>query len=605
MNGFWQLYNWIEKTFWNTLSKKLSSFFFLVVFQFVMVVYVYYSLADIKELLAHSDGKAPTLLPLLENRIDHIMVWSLVLWGVGVLFTAFMVWYLRFLIVRPIRKIIHIFNEIGDGAGDLSRDIPVITYDEFRELSLSYNRFVAKMREIISNVRLMTVKIAMDSASSRKNVNDTLSRAHLQDELVSKVRDASNQTTSGINQVTGQTLVISQTTQSNLGVAQDSYAELKLVVDRIHEVSVKVGSFNKTVDGLNERSASIKAIVDLIKEISDQTNLLALNAAIEAARAGESGRGFAVVADEVRKLAEKVKKATNEISSNIDSMLGLVSETKEETSLITEDTSQAKEVVSKASQHFGKMMVDFESTVTSLSQIAKTMEDFSHVNQQVNEHVTEIHGLSKKVTEQLNSTNVVVGALSSAAEQVQELVSRFVVGDDGGFDQIVNAAKKMRDQLQLLLVGHYRDGMNVFDQQYKQITRTQPQKFHTSYDMALEKELQPYYDSVVKMIKGGRFCLLVDTNGYAPTHNSWYSQPLSGDLIKDLVNSRDKRLFNDPAGIKSAKNTQPFLLHTYTRDTGEILSELALPIMIDGKHWGALRVGFDPHELLGLEKLPL
>ena len=57
-------------------------------------------------------------------------------------------------------------------------------------------------------------------------------------------------------------------------------------------------------------------------------------------------------------------------------------------------------------------------------------------------------------------------------------------------------------------------------------------------------------------------------------------------------------MFNDPTGIRSARNTNPFLLQTYARDTGEVLSDLSLPIMIDGRHWGALRFGFNPQVLI-------
>lgn len=596
MDWFWRVYTLVEKTFFNTLTRKLCSFFCLSLFQLIMLAYSYLVLTDIRGQL-NNPAVPGTVSAHILSSIDSAIFWGGCLWVLGLAFTCFMVWYLRYLIVRPLKMIIGIFNEIGAGEGDLSRDIPAITYDEIRDVSVSYNRFQLKMREIISNVRLMTVRIAMDSARTRKNVSESLGSAVRQDEFATRVRDASDQTTTGINQVTGQTQSISVSTLSNLDVARESYDELKTVADRIYDISQKVSHFNETVEDLSQRSASIKTIVDLIKDISDQTNLLALNAAIEAARAGESGRGFAVVADEVRKLAEKVKKATDEISSNIDGMLGLVSDTQVETNEITAGTHQAREVVSRASQHFGRMMGDFESTASSLTQIAGTMEDFAETNRQVNRHVSEIHDLGQQVTERLNHTEQVADELSGVAEQVQEMVSRFVIGE-GEFDRMIGLARGMRDQLQGVLQQQQKAGINVFDQRYQLIPGSKPSKYHTAYDEKLASLVQAHYDGLVRDVVGGRFCLLVDSNGYAPTHNSWYSQPLTGDEQKDLVNSRDKRIFADPAGLKSARNTEPFLLHTYMRDTGEILSELTLPVFLDGRHWGALRLGFDPGSLL-------
>jgi methyl-accepting chemotaxis protein len=493
--------------------------------------------------------------------------------------------------------IIAIFREIGAGEGDLSREIPTITYDEIRDLSLSYNEFLKKMREIISNVRIMTIRIAMDSTRTRKNIGESLSSAKQQAELASQVRDSSDKTTAGINQVSAETQSISTTTVGNLAMARESYAELQDAATRIGEISGRVGAFNTTVVELNNRSASIKTIVDLIKDISEQTNLLALNAAIEAARAGESGRGFAVVADEVRKLAERVRVATEEISGNIDGMLNLVSHTQEATARINTDTAQALDVVNRSSQHFGRMMSDFENMASGLTEIAGTMELFAGTNLQVNRNVSEIHGLSTVVSTHLAQSEDVSVKLSVAAEQVQELVSRFVIGE-GELDAVIGVARHARDNLAEMLERAQGEGLNIFDQRYQPIPGSNPAKFHTAYDDKLAPALQKIYDQVVQKTNGGRFCLLVDTNGYAPTHNSFYSKPLTGDLQQDLVGSRDKRIFNDPTGIKSAKNTQPFLLQTYMRDTGEILSEIALPIRLAGRHWGAIRVGFDPSALL-------
>ena len=80
--------------------------------------------------------------------------------------------------------------------------------------------------------------------------------------------------------------------------------------------------------------------------------------------------------------------------------------------------------------------------------------------------------------------------------------------------------------------------------------------------------------------------------GYFPTYNKKFSQPLSGDYEKDLVNNRTKRIFDDPTGRRCGAHTDTFLLQTYKRDTGEILHDLSVPIFVNGKHWGGFRMGF-------------
>ncbi|BCS53531.1 hypothetical protein [Geobacter sp. SVR] len=64
----------------------------------------------------------------------------------------------------------------------------------------------------------------------------------------------------------------------------------------------------------------------------------------------------------------------------------------------------------------------------------------------------------------------------------------------------------------------------------------------------------------------------------------------------DLQNNRTKRKFNDRTGLRAGSNTEPLLLQTYARDTGEIMNDISTPLLVNGKHWGGVRIGYRDQE---------
>lgn len=589
------LHKSFERNFIPTLGRKFAFIGLFFLFPLGMLIAVSAAETTLQALLSKVDAATSKLIL---NELAQLKLYTWLATVLTGLFCGIQIIYLHFWITKPIRLIDQVFDDAASHDGDLSNNIPAPYSDEISQLALTCNRFLGKQRDIVANVQTMTVGMALEAAKSQKNIKDSASATAQQDQLAKKVVEASNTTTEGINHVSNRTGEISQTTAQNLVMARQSYAELQDVTTRINAITHKIGNFNQTVDGLNKRSASIKTIVDLIKEIAGQTNLLALNAAIEAARAGEQGRGFAVVADEVRKLAEKVGVATDEISGDIDSMLSQVAETLSETVMITSDANRTQEVVDKASQQFALLMSDFEMTAQALSGIAATLEEFTVANNLVNANVSEIHQLSLGVNQKMSRSAQSSQDVAQAAEKVQAMIGRFTVGQ-GALDQTISQVCQYRDRVAEKIEALMNRGVNVFDQNYQAIPNTVPQKFKTSYNPYFTQEIQPLYDELAKLALGGRFSLAVDTNGYGPTHNSWYSKPLTGEKAVDLVNSRDQRIFNDPAGLRAARNTERFLLQTYLRDTGEIMTEIDVPIIVGGRHWGGLRLGFDGSAILG------
>ncbi len=591
------LYVSAEKSLWNTLTRKLSSFFFVFAAQLACLWLVIDERNKVQSVLDSATVGAQTTRQVMGVMGDTLQLMAILTVAIF-LFTAFMVWYLRYLIVRPIRTVATLLQEMGKGEGDLTRDLPLMTYDEIRLLSQSYNGFLSKLREIIDSVRKLGVNIASDSARVAKIIRDAVISTERQDALTQAVFNASHEATQAIKDVSSNTQQISASTSTNLDKARSSLTEMAHAAAQIDDIGLKLSHFVTTVEGLSRCSEGIRDIVKLIENVSDQTNLLALNAAIEAARAGESGRGFAVVADEVRRLAERVKGATEEISVNINGMVGLVRETISETEGISMATAEAKAVVRRSSDRFREMVGDFESTNDQLTVIAAAMDELSTANDLTHDNVAQIQTMAGEISQRMKDSRDSSEHLNQSTEKVQELVSRFRVGK-GNFDCNMGKVREFRDQIAQAIEALADRGLQVFDQQYRPIPNTTPQKYKTAYDDEFARQMQPLYDRLMEEARGGVFALCVDVNGYGPTHNSKFSRPMTGNATVDVLSSRDKRIFNDVTGLRAARNTQPFLLQTYMRDTGEVLNDLSMPIHIRGRHWGALRVGFDPHGLMG------
>jgi methyl-accepting chemotaxis protein len=583
------IYESVEKTFWNSLTKKLSSFLLLFCLDVCYLLIYFSHQQEVARLLAAGQA-APELARQINSLLDGGLYTLLGLTVLALCINVAQIVYLRHLIVRPIRRITEIFNDIAMGEGDFSRDLPLLTHDELRDLAESYNSFAAKMRQIINEVRRMSVDIARTAVQVRSRVDQTAGSARQQVAMTEQVFTASGEASQAINEVTGNAQQIAGSTAANLDIARHSLTEMQETVLKIDSVGSKVLNFNHTVDELSQRSESIKQIAALIRGIADQTNLLALNAAIEAARAGEAGRGFAVVADEVRKLAERVNAATLEITSGIDGMSALVSDTRQENEAINADVLQAQQVVARSAGQFKLMVGEFEHTGEQLEEIAAAMEELSATNGHVHENVQAIHGLSGTVASHMDDSEQRTVSLNKATEAVQELVSRFKIGR-GAFDMAIDRAQYFRDQVQARFAEMAGSGIDVFDRHYQPIPNTNPQKYRVSWGEEFGRRCQQLLEDCLHSIPGCTYAVAVNTDSYLSAHNHKFSQPLTGDYAADLVNNRTNRKFEGANELRSAKNSQPLLVQTFMRDTGEILCDIALPILLGGRHWGNVRVG--------------
>jgi methyl-accepting chemotaxis protein len=494
-------------------------------------------------------------------------------------------------ISQPLNQAVEAMEKLGSGNFDVT--LGLNRRDEIGRISGAFDKAAASLRDIFVGVRSMGVKIASNSVRLIKQVDVSASHALEQSEIANDIFASSKEATAAHGEISNNTQSICASTSDNLDKAKSSFQELMEVNGHMNSMAGKIESYTRTINQMDAESQEIKKIVTLIKSIATQTSLLSLNAAIEAARAGQAGKGFAIVADEVKKLAEEVNIASENIAGKINVMLGHIETSIDESKEVANYAEITKSAVAKSCDNFKGMIGEFERNDDQLQGITASVEELSAANDEIHGKVTTINEVSQEVARLMEESKELSEGLYEITETLLANNSRFKTGK--GYGEVVAAnGMALRRKIRDIIQDMQARGVNVFDQNYQPVPGTNPQKYRTAYDDALASQIQPLLDGMLQETKGCSFVLCVDANGYAPTHNGIYSKPLTGNYERDLIDSRDKRIFDDPAGIKSARNTQPVLLHSYLRDTGEVLSEFAFPIKVNGQHWGAVRIGVNP-----------
>lgn len=585
------IYQWLEKSFFNTLTRKLAgNFLSMVLLQLLAAVLLWISISRLEK-LQRSVESAQEFVAGAESVVTQLWLALFVCLfaAVGMLVALF---FMRYLIVRPIRQLNAQLKSMATDDADLSESLQVNSSDEFAELAENYNLFMARLRQTIVTIRQMGMGIAVSSAKVVNSVRDTAGKASGQGELANLVFSSSDEATQSISTISANVQTIAASTSESLEGARTSYRSLEELRQDIGNMQQQIGQHDQTIQQMGERSRDIARIIKTIQEISFQTGLLSLNAAVEAARAGEAGRGFSVVAGEVKTLAEQASKSSEEIATQLNEVLAMIESATGEAGKINQFASETSAVAESSCQSFNELIGEFEQNHSRLSEITSSVKGVSGANEVMHDNVAEIRELSHHVREQMEGSSQVAAELQGNTEKMQQLVAYFKTGS-GPFEKVMEVARDFKQQATEQIDRLQQQGINIFDTNYQPIPGAEPAKYRTQYDQYFERGFQQLYDQVVERVPGGTFALCVDGNGYGPTHNSCYSKPLTGDPQLDLVSSRDKRIFNDPTGLRSARNREDFLLQTYMRDTGDILSDLSMPILINGQHWGAVRIGFD------------
>jgi methyl-accepting chemotaxis protein len=138
---------------------------------------------------------------------------------------------------------------------------------------------------------------------------------------------------------------------------------------------------------------------------------------------------------------------------------------------------------------------------------------------------------------------------------------------------------------------------DMFDEDYIEIPGSNPVQHRTRILGWADRALPAFQEAFLAKDPRMVFCVMIDRNGYLPVHNKIYSHPQRpGDVVWNTANSRNRRIFNDPAGLAAGRNLRSYLIQSYARDMGNgktiMMREIDVPIRVNGRHWGGFRTAY-------------
>ena len=335
-------------------------------------------------------------------------------------------------LVRRLNNLSNVAKEISHG--DLSKEIPLLSQDEVRDLEEIFALMVGHLRGMLSDMKNASLQVQETNASLTELTKKVLANSQKIDQSTTAIAKGSEQQTlivqktslrvdDGLKQMDE---MVSQSTDtvSKINEARDKTetgeVNARKALKHLEEVLKQMVEYTQPIYRLSNKVEKIQLVTKIMDEIAQKTDLLSLNASIEATRAGEMGKGFALVADEIRSMAENSKQSSQEIETIVEEILKDNKAVLEALPQSQAGINRGREIIRGIVDTFGEMLSGVKDIFLQVQAMEEVMEKQV---KQMRGLLSYFQELSRLAQENFVSTQKTTVATKSQEKDMKEIVN--------------------------------------------------------------------------------------------------------------------------------------------------------------------------------------
>lgn len=271
-------------------------------------------------------------------------------------------------------SVITIMEAVGQLAmRDLTVKAPV-SADVTGAISDAINLMAMETASTLQKVLTISNQVAQASTKVRQRSDDVgavAEKSGIEAQAASQELSAAAQALRGIAEEASRA---NQNAERAITATTSALSIVDATVSGISSSREQIRETEKRVKRLGERSQEISSVVGIISQIAERTSVLALNASMQAVAAGDAGRGFAVVADEVKRLAENARQATQQIGTLVNAIQADTVETMQAMNSTITQVVEISRLAETAGEQMGKTRTATSDLVDAVRSISNTTQ---------------------------------------------------------------------------------------------------------------------------------------------------------------------------------------------------------------------------------------